>query len=169
MRFTGEHMRRPLASKVVVTHDDRIVREGLRIKQAKTRARRIERIAVLEAKDRFMQLLKNEPRYGEGRGRAAVDSTFEVANVISALGAETLPEAVTAAIGLGSPFLAAIKDEDWTGTLTGAKTILTDLVNDIEETNGNGETVNPFKVAYRAASDGERKTVIKFTFRRSLD
>ena len=169
MHFTGEHAYRQSASKVVVTFDDRIVREGLRIRQTKTRARRLERIAVLETKDRLMQLLENEPRYGEGRGRAAVDSTFEVANVISALGAETLPEAVTAAIGLGSPFLAAIKDEDWTGTLTGAKSILTDLVNEIEETDGNGETVNPFRVAYRAASNGERKTVIKFTFRRSLD
>jgi hypothetical protein len=101
-----------------------------------------------------MQLLENETKYGEGRGRSAVASTIDLSNLNDHFGFEESVESMARIVELGSPFIALEVDEDWTGTVGGAKSLLSELAAD-----------NGYVASFRQVPKNERKSVIKVTFR----
>lgn len=107
-----------------------------------------------------MQLLLNQPKLNEGRGRKATVSTFNVDPILEATETETLMEAVLRIIELGSPFLAADRsNKDWSGTKAGAEKVLKAIIAE--------ETGNAVGVSRR--TKGETKDTIQFSFHLKAD
>ena len=67
-----------------------------------------------------MQLLTNQPKLNEGRGRSATASVFHTQRLIDFLEVDDLEEAVRTILSQGSPMIQAIEGEDYEGTKSGA-------------------------------------------------
>ena len=108
-------------------------------------------------KEKFMELLTQEPTYGANRGRGVVESGINVENILNGLDVETFEEAVAMVIELGSPFLALSKsDGDWYGSRSKIKKL---LQAEVEEHGIRG-----VKVAERVTKD---TNLVKLTFRQA--
>ena len=110
---------------------------------------------ITEASERInMELLANERKLGEGRGRGSSNSTFNFDNLLQVVGGETVEQAAEHLVALGSPMVLAVGGSDWSGTIGGAKAALANAVED-----------TAYAAAYRKVEGDRSKKDFMFTFK----